>query len=112
MKGWWHYLKEEKRKKPTYLVCTNVHVSAVDIIKYYAIRWKIEQMIKDLKQLLGFGDYQVRDLQAIKLHVALVLLSYFVLILLILKILQWLKDKRGCLDVSIRQLGMVQGGRP
>ncbi len=93
---------KEKRKKPTYLVCTNVHLSAVDIIQYYAKRWKIEQMIKDLKQRMGFGDYQVRDLQAILRHVALVLLSYFVLILL--KILQGLKDKKRCLEVSIRQL--------
>jgi len=93
---------KEKRKKPTYLVCTNIHLAAIDIIKYYSKRWKIEQMIKDLKQRLGFGDYQVRDLQAIQRHVALVLLSYFVLILL--KILQWLKDKKMCLDLSIRRL--------
>jgi len=93
---------KEKRKKPIYLVCTNIHLPAIDIIKYYAKRWKIEQMIKDLKQRLGFGDYQVRDLQAIQRHVALVLLSYFVLILL--KILQWLKDKNISLDLSIRQL--------
>lgn len=93
---------KEKRKKPIYLVCTNIHLPAIDIIKYYAKRWKIEQMIKDLKQRLGFGDYQVRDLLAIQRHVALVLLSYFVLILL--KILQWLKDKNISLDLSIRQL--------
>jgi hypothetical protein len=93
---------KEKRKKPIYLVCTNIHLPAIDIIKYYAKRWKIEQMIKDLKQRLGFGDYQVRDLQAIQRYVALVLLSYFVLILL--KILQWLKDKNTSLDLSIRQL--------
>ena len=59
-------------------------------------------MIKDLKQRLGLGDYQVRNLQAIQRHVALVLLSYFVLILL--KILQWLKDKSISLDLSIRRL--------
>ena len=93
---------KEKRKKPIYLVCTNIHLPAIDIIKYYAKRWKIEQMIKDLKQRLGFGDYQVRDLQAIQRHVALVLLSYFVLILL--KILQWLNDKSISLDLSIRRL--------
>jgi len=93
---------KEKRKKAIYLVCTNIHLPAIDIIKYYAKRWKIEQMIKDLKQRLGLGDYQVRDLQAIQRHVALVLLSYFVLILL--KILQWLKDKTVSLDLSIRQL--------
>jgi hypothetical protein len=93
---------KEKRKKPIYLVCTNIHLPAIHIIKYYAKRWKIEQMIKDLKQRLGLGDYQVRDLQAIQRHVALVLLSYFVLILL--KILQGLKDKNISLDLSIRQL--------
>ena len=93
---------KEKRKKPIYLVCTNIHLPAVYVIKYYAKRWKIEQMIKDLKQRLGFGDYQVRDLQAIQRHVALVLLSYFVLILL--KILQWLKDQSVSLDLSIRSL--------
>jgi len=93
---------KQKRKKPIYLVCTNIHLPAIDIIKYYAKRWKIEQMIKDLKQRLGFGDYQVRDLQAIQRHVALVLLSYFVLILL--KILQRLRDKSISLDLSIRRL--------
>jgi len=93
---------KQKRKKPIYLVCTNIHLAAIDIIKYYAKRWKIEQMIKDLKQRLGFGDYQVRDLQAIERNVALVLLSYFVLIFL--KVLQWLKDKKRCLDLSIRRL--------
>jgi hypothetical protein len=93
---------KEKRKKPIYLVCTNIHLPAIDIIKYYAKRWKIEQMIKDLKQRLGLGDYQVRHLQAIRRHVALVLLSYFVLIFL--KIPQWLKDKSISLDLSIRRL--------
>jgi hypothetical protein len=93
---------KEKRKKPSYLVSTNLHLSALDIVKYYAKRWKIEQMIKDLKQRLGFGDYQVRNPQAIQRHVALVLLSYCVLILL--KILQWLKDQSAPLDLSIRSL--------
>jgi transposase len=93
---------KEKRKKTSYLVSTNLHLSALDIIKYYAKRWKIEQMIKDLKQRLGFGDYQVRNLQAIQRHVALSLLSYTLLILL--KSLQWLRDQTVSLDVSIRFL--------
>ena len=93
---------KEKRKKPSYLVSTNLHLSALYIVKYYAKRWKIEQMIKDLKQRLGFGHYQVRNPQAIQRHVALVLLSYCMLILL--KILQWLKDKNAALSLSIRSL--------
>jgi len=93
---------KEKRKKPVYLVCTNLHLPAIDVVKYYAKRWKIEQMIKDLKQRLGLGDYQVRTLAAIQRHVALVLLSYLVLVLL--KVLQWLKDKKRALNLSIRSL--------
>ena len=93
---------KEKRKKPIYLVCTNLHLPAIVVIQYYAKRWKIEQMIKDLKQRLGLGHYQVRTLQAILRHVALVLLSYVVLILL--KILSWVKDKSISLDLSIRRL--------
>ena len=93
---------KEKKKKPYYVVSTNIYLSPIDVIKYYAKRWKIEQMIKDLKQRLGFADYQVRNLQAINRHVALSLLSYFALVLL--KILQWLRDKKIPLDISIRLL--------
>ena len=93
---------KEKKKKPCYLVSTNIHLPAIDIVKYYAKRFKIEQMIKDLKQRLGFGDYQVRTLHAILRHVALSLLSYCVLVLL--KILQWMRDKACSLTISIRQL--------
>ena len=93
---------KEKRKKPRYLVSTNLHLSALDIVKYYTKRWKIEQMIKDLKQRLGFQDYQVRNLQAIQRHVALVLLSYCILIFL--KILLCLRDKMASLNLSIRLL--------
>jgi SRSO17 transposase len=93
---------KEKRKKPRYLVSTNIHLSAIEVVKYYANRWKIEQMIKDLKQRLGFGDYQVRNPKAIYRHVALALLSFCVLILF--KIIQWLRDKNVFLHLSIRLL--------
>ena len=93
---------KEKRKKTSYLVSTNLHLSALDIIKYYAKRWKIEQMIKDLKQRLGFGHYQVRNSQAIQRHVVLVLLSYCILIFL--KILQRLRVPSTSRNLSIRSL--------
>ncbi len=93
---------KEKRKKTRYLVSTNLLLPALEVLKFYAQRWKIEQMVKDLKQRLGLGDYQVRNLQAIQRHVTLAFLSYFTLILL--KILQWLKDKNVSPDLSIRLL--------
>ena len=93
---------KEKRKKIRYLVCTNIGLSTIDIIQFYAKRWKIEQMIKDLKQRLGFGTYQVRSLQAIHRHQVIAMLSYFVLTLL--KILQWSRNKNISLALSIRLL--------
>lgn len=46
-------------------------------------------MIKDFKERLGFGHYQVRNLYAIERNAVLALLSYCLLILL--KILQRLR---------------------
>lgn len=72
------------------------------VVKYYTKRWKIEQMIKDLKQRLGFADYQVRDLYAVQRHVVLAFRSYFVLIFL--KVLQLAKGKDNFLkDLSIQR---------
>jgi hypothetical protein len=93
---------QEKRKKPRFLISTNIHLSALDVVRYYAKRWKIEQMIKDLKQRLGFGDYQTRCFQAIVRHAALSLIAYF--LLTILKVFQWLDDKKTPLNLSIRLL--------
>jgi len=95
---------KEKRKKIRYLISTNFLLPALEVVKFYAHRWKIEQMIKEFKQRLGLGDYQVRNLQAIQRHVTLVLLSYFTLVLL--KILQWSKDKSISLALSIGFLAL------
>ncbi len=96
---------KEKRKKTRYLVSTNIYLPALEILKYYARRWKIEQMIKDLKQRLGFGEYQVRNLPGIHRHRAITLLSYFVLIML--KILQNLKKLILLPEVTIRALAAL-----
>jgi hypothetical protein len=48
-------IKEDKRN-PFYLVSKNIPLAAIEGVKFYVKRWKIEQIIKDLKQRLGFGD--------------------------------------------------------
>jgi hypothetical protein len=96
---------KEKRKKTRYLVSTNIYLPALEILKYYARRWKIEQMIKDLKQRLGFGEYQVRNLPGIHRHMAITLLSYFVLIML--KILQSRKNSTVFPGATIRTLAAL-----
>lgn len=77
---------KQNRKKLRYLIPTSVHLSIMDVVKYYAKRWKTKRMIKDLTQRLQSAMYQVRNLHPISRHVALTLLSYLPLILL--KILQ------------------------
>lgn len=96
---------KEKRKKTRYLVSTNIYLPALEVLKYYARRWKIEQMIKDLKQRLGFGTYQVRNLPGIHRHMAITLLSYFVLIML--KILQSLNHSTVSPEATIRALAAL-----
>jgi SRSO17 transposase len=96
---------KEKRKKTRYLVSTNIYLPALEILKYYARRWKIEQMIKDLKQRLGFGEYQVRNLPGIHRHMAITLLSYFVLVML--KLLQSLKSSTVLPEATIRALAAL-----
>ena len=66
------------------------------------LEWLWSVSLRSFKQRLGFGDYQTRSLQAIMRHTALSLFAYFVLILL--KILQWLRDKQRDLNLSIRSL--------
>ena len=96
---------KEKRKKSRYLVSTNISLPALEILKYYARRWKIEQMIKDLKQRLGFGEYQIRNLPGIQHHMAITLLSYFVLVML--KMIEKLKDSTASPELSIRALAAL-----
>ncbi|MCL2065553.1 MAG: transposase [Candidatus Cloacimonetes bacterium] len=36
------------------IICTNIDLSAEEILELYAYRWQIEVMIKDLKQYFGF----------------------------------------------------------
>lgn len=52
---------------------------AKKIISSYLKRWPIETFYRDGKQYLGFGDYQMRKMEAIKKHWYLVFLSYSLL---------------------------------
>lgn len=58
-------------REPRYLVCTDLSLSAPQIVRFYAARFSIEIMFRELTQRCGFGDYQVRKEQAIKAHVQL-----------------------------------------
>jgi hypothetical protein len=79
------------------LVTDDPELSAADVIRTYEKRWTIEQWVKDLKQLLGLGQYQNRPYRAAVIHLHLVCFAYALLTHLRLERRgaqgQWTRDK-------------------
>jgi SRSO17 transposase len=63
-------------KKWHYLISTNLELSAKTIIAYYLVRWEVENFYRAAKQILGWGDYQMRALNAIENHVLLMMVTH------------------------------------
>lgn len=63
-------------KKWHYLVCTDLDLSAQTIISCYLVRWEVENFYRTAKQSLGWGDYQMRNLNAIENHVLLMMVTH------------------------------------
>jgi hypothetical protein len=61
------------------LVTDAPELSAADLILTYERRWTIEQFMKDVKQLLGLGQYQNRSYRAAVIHLHLVCFAYALL---------------------------------
>jgi SRSO17 transposase len=61
------------------LVTDDPELSATGLIQTYDKRWTIEQWVKDLKQLLGLGQYQNRPYRAAVIHLHLVCFAYALL---------------------------------
>jgi SRSO17 transposase len=72
--------KEKEQKKIKALASSMVHLSSVEISRHYSFRWEIEIFIKELKQYLGLGDYQVHPYRASLRHVRCVCMAYLFLI--------------------------------
>lgn len=60
---------------------TNLECSNKELMRLLVCRWRIETWHRDVKQHLGFEDYQVRKDRAVRNVVLAVLIAYTVLIL-------------------------------
>jgi len=49
-----------RAKRPRYFFCTDLNRSIAFILHLVAARWAMETAFKDMKEHLGFGDYQCR----------------------------------------------------
>jgi hypothetical protein len=71
--------KRKNSKKLTFLVSNNTELTGSKILEYYKKRWSIEVFYRDCKQHLGLGEYQVRKLDAVVIHLHLVFFAYTLL---------------------------------
>lgn len=63
----------------TFILCSDAALATAEIMRQYAVRWQIETGHWYLKCGLGFGDYRLRPLAAIRRFWAHVLFAYWYL---------------------------------
>jgi hypothetical protein len=66
-------------RKFTFLVSNTTILSGMQVLEYYKKRWAIEVFHRDCKQHLGLGEYQIRKLDCVVIHLHLVFLAYTLL---------------------------------
>lgn len=62
-----------------FIVSNDISMESLKVFEYYKKRWSIEVFYRDCKQYLGMGEYQVRKLDAVVIHLHLVFLAYTLL---------------------------------
>jgi len=73
-------LKQRKNsRRHTFLLSNNTILDGMRILEYYKKRWAIEVFHRDCKQHLGLGEYQIRKLDCVVIHLHLVFLAYTLL---------------------------------
>jgi hypothetical protein len=72
-------LKKRPDGRRKYLACSDVRVTARQIVLGYRLRWAVELFHKDVKQHLGFEDVATSGFDAVKAHVSWVYCAYILL---------------------------------
>ena len=73
-----HAIISKKRpgdKRPKYFVCTDLSLSAQQVLRYYQKRWAVEVDNLYLKHALGLGDFRLQSFEAIEKWFAVVVLA-------------------------------------
>lgn len=66
-------------KLPKYFLCTDLSLSAQQILSFYRKRWPVEVDNYYVKQLLGLGDFRVQSYEATRKWFVIVFLAYIFL---------------------------------
>jgi hypothetical protein len=74
------------------LLCTDLHFAALDVLRAYKLRWKIEVCYRECKQHHGFGHFHARTFETIYGQLFMSLLAY-ICVTLVRLLTEKLKDK-------------------
>jgi Transposase DDE domain len=72
-------LKKRPDGRRKYFACSDVNVTARQIVRGYRLRWAVELFHKDVKQHLGFEDVATTSFDSVKSHVHWVYCAYILL---------------------------------
>lgn len=72
-------LKNRPEGRRKYLACSDLRVTARQIVLGYRLRWAVELFHKDVKQNLGFEDVATHGFDSMKAHVHWVYCAYILL---------------------------------
>jgi len=75
-----YFSRFASNKKWVCLLTTDLEMSYIKAIETYAIRWNIEIMFKECKQLLGLGKCQANDFDAQIANAACVFITHSILV--------------------------------
>jgi hypothetical protein len=68
-------------RSAAYLLCTDLELPAELLLQSYLDRWQIEVNHREMKDIFGVGDAQVRNPQSVKRHPAFAVAAYSALLI-------------------------------
>jgi hypothetical protein len=67
--------------EPNFYCSNKLDMKADKLLNVYAKRWKIDSFYRDAKQNLGMEDYEMRKIEGVRRHLAMVLIAHTLLVL-------------------------------
>ena len=67
--------------EPHFYCSNKLDMKADKLLNVYAKRWKIDSFYRDAKQNLGMDEYEMRKIEGVRRHLAMVLIAHTLLVL-------------------------------
>ena len=67
--------------EPHFYCSNKLDMKADKLLNVYAKRWKIDSFYRDAKQNLGMEEYEMRKIEGVRRHLAMVLIAHTLLVL-------------------------------